>query len=156
MLRKIYQISGMRSVNTLPVKLYRKRDYERRKRAMRYIKEEYDYITSARRNNILFDMALYKLDQMIAEMKFNHTYDPYTVLTVPRIRAQIKLTDKYDPQFRTKKSDIGGLSPPLNYLPSAVSFFPSLSFTSAPFSASGMGRPMRPAFSSMESPSLAM
>lgn len=103
MLRKIYQISGMRSVSTLPVKLYRKRDYERRKRAMRYIKEEYDYITSARRNNILFDMALYKLDQMIAEMKFNHTYDPYTVLTVPRIRAQIKLTDKYDPQFRTKK-----------------------------------------------------
>ena len=46
MLRKIYQISGMRSVNTLPVKLYRKRDYERRKRAMRYIKEEYDYILS--------------------------------------------------------------------------------------------------------------
>ena len=71
--------------------------------AMRYIKEEYDYISSIRRNNILFDMALYKLDQMIAEMKFNHTYDPYTVLTVPRIRAQIKLTDKYDPQFRTKK-----------------------------------------------------
>ena len=102
MLRKIYQISGIRSVNTLPVKLYRKRDYERRNRAMRYIKEEYDYILSIRRNNILFDMALYKLDQMIAEMKFNHTYDPYTVLTVPRIRAQIKLTDKYDPQFRTK------------------------------------------------------
>ena len=50
----------------------------------------------------------------------------------------------------------GGFRPPLNYLPSAVSFFPSLSFTSAPFSASGMGRPMRPAFSSMESPSLAM
>ena len=42
---------------------------------MRYIKEEYDYISSIRRNNILFDMALYKLDQMIAEMKFNHTYD---------------------------------------------------------------------------------
>mgnify|MGYP000108851530 CR=1 FL=1 len=103
MLRKIYQISGIRSVNTLPVKLYRKRDYERRNRAMHYIKEEYDYISSIRRNNILFDMALYKLDQMIAEMKFNHTYDPYTVLTVPRIRAQIKLTDKYDPQFRTKK-----------------------------------------------------
>ena len=55
------------------------------------------------KNNILFDMALYKLDQMIAEMKFNRTYDPYTVLTVPRIRAQIQLTDKYDPQFRTKK-----------------------------------------------------
>ena len=52
-------------------RLYHKRDFERRKRAMRYIKEEYDYITSARRNNILFDMALYKLDQMIAEMKFN-------------------------------------------------------------------------------------
>lgn len=102
MLRKIYQISGIRSVNTLPVKLYRKRDYERRNRAMHYIKEEYDYISSVRRNNILFDMALYKLDQMIAEMKFNHTYDPYTVLTVPRIRAQIKLTDKYDPQYRKK------------------------------------------------------
>ena len=70
--------------------------------AMHYIKEEYDYISSIRRNNILFDMALYKLDQMIAEMKFNHTYDPYTVLTVPRIRAQIKLTDKYDPQYRKK------------------------------------------------------
>ena len=40
---------------------------------------------------------------MIAEMKLNHTYDPYTVLTVPRIRAPVKLTDKYDPQFRTKK-----------------------------------------------------
>lgn len=103
MLRKIYKISGMRSVNTLPVKLYRKRDYERRNRAMRYVKEEYDYISSIRRNNILFDMALYKLDQMIAEMKFNRTYDPYTVLTVPRIRAQIQLADKYDPQFRTKK-----------------------------------------------------
>lgn len=50
----------------------------------------------------MFDMAMYKLDQMIAEMKFNHTYDPYTVLTVPRIRAQIKLTDKYDPQYRKK------------------------------------------------------
>ena len=49
-----------------------------------------------------------------------------------------------------------GAFAPLNYLPSAVSFFPSLSFTSAPFSASGMGRPIRPAFSSMESPSLAM
>lgn len=92
----------VRSVSTLPKRLFYKYDFERRKRAMRYIKEEYDYITSARRNNILFDMALYKLDQMIAEMKFNHTYDPYTVLTVPRIRAQIKLTDKYDPQFRTK------------------------------------------------------
>ena len=56
-----------------------------------------------KKNNIMFDMAMYRLDQMIAEMKFNHTYDPYTVLTVPRIRAQIKLTDKYDPQFRTKK-----------------------------------------------------
>ena len=66
MLRKIYQISGIRSVNTLPVKLYRKRDYERRNRAMRYIKEEYYYISSIRRNNILFDIALYKLDQMIA------------------------------------------------------------------------------------------
>ena len=54
MLRKIYQISGIRSVNTLPVKLYRKRDYERRNRAMHYIKEEYDYISSIRRNNIYF------------------------------------------------------------------------------------------------------
>lgn len=143
----------VRSVSTLPKRLFYKYDFERRNRAMRYIKEEYDYISSIRRNNILFDMALYKLDQMIAEMKFNHTYDPYTVLTVPRIRAQIQLTDKYDPQFRTKKR---GAFAPHNYLPSALSFFPSLSFTSAPFSASGMGRPIRPAFSSMESPSLAM
>lgn len=93
----------IRSVSTLPKRLFYKYDFERRNRAMRYIKEEYDYISSIRRNNILFDMALYKLDQMIAEMKFNRTYDPYTVLTVPRIRAQIQLTDKYDPQFRTKK-----------------------------------------------------
>ena len=102
MLRKTYRVQSVRSVRTLPAHLYHRRDFERRKRAMRYIKEEYDYISSARRNNILFDMALYKLDQMIAEMKFNHTYDPYTVLTVPRIRAQIKLTDKYDPQYRKK------------------------------------------------------
>lgn len=92
----------VRNVSTLPKRLFYKYDFERRKRAMRYIKEEYDYISSIRRNNILFDMALYKLDQMIAEMKFNHTYDPYTVLTVPRIRAQIKLTDKYDPQYHKK------------------------------------------------------
>ena len=102
MLRKTYRVQNVRSVRTLPAHLYHRRDFERRKRAMRYIKEEHDYITSARRNNIMFDMALYKLDQMIAEMKFNHTYDPYTVLTVPRIRAQIKLTDKYDPQYRKK------------------------------------------------------
>ena len=70
----------VRSVSTLPKRLFYKYDFERRNRAMRYIKEEYDYISSIRRNNILFDMALYKLDQMIAEMKFNHTYDPYTVL----------------------------------------------------------------------------
>ena len=87
MLRKTYRVQSVRSVRTLPAHLYHRRDFERRKRAMRYIKEEHDYITSARRNNIMFDMAMYKLDQMIAEMKFNHTYDPYTVLTVPRIRA---------------------------------------------------------------------
>ena len=110
MLRKTYRVQSVRSVRTLPAHLYHRRDFERRNRAMRYIKEEYDYISSIRRNNILFDMALYKLDQMIAEMKFNHTYDPYTVLTVPRIRAQIKLTDKYDPQFRTKNK--GGFRPP--------------------------------------------
>ena len=102
MLRKIYQISGMRSVNTLPVKLYRKRDYERRKRAMRYIKEEYDYITSARRNNILFDMALYKLDQMIAEMESKHLDDPCKILDAPRIREQINIMCRYDPQYRKK------------------------------------------------------
>ena len=103
MLRKTYRVQRVRSVRTLPAHLYHRRDYERRKLAMRYIKEEHDYITSARRNNIMVDMALYKLDLMISAMKFNHTYAPYTVLTVPRIRAQIKLTDKYDPQFRTKK-----------------------------------------------------
>ena len=106
MLRKTYRVQSVRSVRTLPAHLYHRRDFERRKRAMHYIKEEYDYISSIRRNNILFD--------------------------------------------------IRGAFAPHNYLPSAVSFFPSLSFTSAPFSASGMGRPIRPAFSSMESPSLAM
>lgn len=105
----------VRSVSTMPKRLFYKYDFERRNRAMRYIKEEYDYISSIRRNNILFDMALYKLDQMIAEMKFNHTYDPYTVLTVPRIRAQIKLTDRYDPQYRKKTNKKGGAPPPCNY-----------------------------------------
>lgn len=93
----------IRSVSTLPVKLYRKRDYERRKRAMRYAKEEYDYITSARRNNIMFDMAMYKLDQMIAEMESKHLDDPRKILDAPRIREQISIMCKYDPQFRTKK-----------------------------------------------------
>ena len=102
MLRKIYQISGMRSVNTLPVKLYRKRDYERRNRAMRYIKEEYDYISSIRRNNILFDMALYKLDQMIAEMESKHLDDPRKILDAPSIREQINIMCRYDPQYRKK------------------------------------------------------
>ena len=69
MLRKTYRVQSVRSVRTLPAHLYHRRDFERRKRAMRYIKEEHDYITSARRNNIMFDMAMYKLDQMIAEME---------------------------------------------------------------------------------------
>ena len=61
MLRKTYRVQSVRSVRTLPAHLYHRRDFERRKRAMRYIKEEYDYISSIRRSNILFDMALYKL-----------------------------------------------------------------------------------------------
>ena len=105
----------VRSVSTLPKRLFYKYDFERRNRAMRYIKEEYDYIfldchpgsdlltQNALTASTSVILPVYKLDQMIAEMKFNHTYDPYTVLTVPRIRAQIKITDKYDPQFRTKK-----------------------------------------------------
>ena len=57
MLRKTYRVQSVRSVRTLPAHLYHRRDFERRKRAMRYIKEEHDYITSARRNNIMFDMV---------------------------------------------------------------------------------------------------
>ena len=48
----------IRSVSTLPKRLFYKYDFERRNRAMRYIKEEYDYISSLRRNNILFDMYM--------------------------------------------------------------------------------------------------
>lgn len=100
----------VRSVSTMPKRLFYKYDFERRNRAMRYIKEEYDYISSIRRNNILFDMALYKLDQMIAEMKFNHTYDPYTVLTVPRIRAQINLPTSMT--HNSVQKNKGGFRPP--------------------------------------------
>ncbi len=103
MLRKTYRVQSVRSVRTLPAHLYHRRDFERRKRAMRYIKEEYDYISSIRRNNILFDMALYKLDQMIAEMESKHLDDPRKILDAPRIREQISIMCKYDPQFRTKK-----------------------------------------------------
>lgn len=53
MLRKTYRVQSVRSVRTLPAHLYHRRDFERRNRAMRYIKEEYDYISSIRRNNIL-------------------------------------------------------------------------------------------------------
>ena len=44
MLRKTYRVQSVRSVRTLPAHLYHRRDFERRKRAMRYIKEEHDYI----------------------------------------------------------------------------------------------------------------
>ena len=92
----------IRSVCTLPKRLFYKYDFERRKRAMRYIKEEYDYISSIRRNNILFDMALYKLDQMIAEMESKHLDDPRKILDAPRIREQINIMCRYDPQYRKK------------------------------------------------------
>ena len=92
----------VRNVSTLPKRLFYKYDFERRKRAMRYIKEEYDYISSIRRNNILFDMALYKLDQMIAEMESKHLDDPRKILDAPRIREQINIMCRYDPQYRKK------------------------------------------------------
>ena len=92
----------VRSVSTLPKRLFYKYDFERRNRAMRYIKEEYDYISSIRRNNILFDMALYKLDQMIAEMESKHLDDPRKILDAPRIREQINIMCRYDPQYRKK------------------------------------------------------
>ncbi len=102
MLRKTYLIFGVRSVSTLPVKLYRKRDFERRKRMMRYIKEEYDYLRAARRDNIMFDMAMYKLDTMLEEMKQDYLDDPAKMLDTPRVREQVKLMLKYDPQYRRK------------------------------------------------------
>ena len=40
MLRKTYRVQSVRSVRTLPAHLYHRRDFERRNRAMRYIKEE--------------------------------------------------------------------------------------------------------------------
>ncbi len=92
----------VRSVSTLPKRLFYKYDFERRNRAMRYIKEEYDYISSIRRNNILFDMALYKLDRMIAEMESKHLDDPRKILDAPRIREQISIMCRYDPQYRKK------------------------------------------------------
>lgn len=92
----------VRSVSTLPKRLFYKYDFERRNRAMRYIKEEHDYITSARRNNIMFDMAMYKLDQMIAEMESKHLDDPRKILDAPRIREQINIMCRYDPQYRKK------------------------------------------------------
>lgn len=92
----------IRSVSTLPKRLFYKYDFERRNRAMRYIKEEYDYTSSIRRNNILFDMALYKLDQMIAEMESKHLDDPRKILDAPRIREQINIMCRYDPQYRKK------------------------------------------------------
>lgn len=92
----------IRSVSTLPKRLFYKYDFERRNRAMHYIKEEYDYISSIRRNNILFDMALYKLDQMIAEMESKHLDDPRKILDAPRIREQINIMCRYDPQYRKK------------------------------------------------------
>lgn len=99
MLRKIYRV---KSVRTIPAHLYSRRDFERRKRAMRYVKEEYDYITSARRDNILFDMAMYKLDRMIAEMESKHPDDPRRILDAPHIREQISIMCRYDPQYRKK------------------------------------------------------
>lgn len=102
MLRKTYRVQNVRSVRTLPAHLYHRRDFERRNRAMRYIKEEYDYISSIRRNNILFDMALYKLYQMIAEMESKHLDDPRKILDAPRIREQINIMCRYDPQYRKK------------------------------------------------------
>lgn len=102
MLRKTYRVQSVRSLRTLPAHLYHRRDFERRKRAMRYIKEEHDYITSARRNNIMFDMAMYKLDQMIAEMESKHLDDPRKILDAPRIREQINIMCRYDPQYRKK------------------------------------------------------
>ena len=102
MLRKTYRVQSVRSVRTLPKRLFYKYDFERRNRAMRYIKEEYDYISSIRRNNILFDMALYKLDQMIAEMESKHLDDPRKILDAPRIREQINIMCRYDPQYRKK------------------------------------------------------
>lgn len=92
----------VRSVSTLPKRLFYKYDFERRNRAMRYIKEEYDYISFIRRNNILFDMAMYKLDQMIAEMESKHLDDPCKILDAPRIREQINIMCRYDPQYRKK------------------------------------------------------
>lgn len=92
----------VRSVSTMPKRLFYKYDFERRNRAMHYIKEEYDYISSIRRNNILFDMALYKLDQMIAEMESKHLDDPCKILDAPRIREQISIMCRYDPQYRKK------------------------------------------------------
>ena len=106
----------VRSVSTLPKRLFYKYDFERRNRAMRYIKEEHDYITSARRNNIMFDMAMYKLDQMIAEMESKHLDDPRKILDAPRIREQINIMCRYDPQYRKKKQiKKGGAPPPCNY-----------------------------------------
>ncbi len=37
MLRKTYRVQSVRSVRTLPAHLYHRRDFERRKRVMRYI-----------------------------------------------------------------------------------------------------------------------
>lgn len=105
----------VRSVSTLPKRLFYKYDFERRNRAMRYIKEEYDYISSIRRNNILFDMALYKLDQMIAEMESKHLDDPRKILDAPRIREQISIMCRYDPQYRKKTNKKRGAPPPCNY-----------------------------------------
>lgn len=105
----------IRSVSTLPKRLFYKYDFERRNRAMRYIKEEYDYISSIRRNNILFDMALYKLDQMIAEMESKHLDDPRKILDAPRIREQISIMCRYDPQYRKKTNKKRGAPPPCNY-----------------------------------------